>query len=429
MLTQISKHGFKGLRSLIELDLKQNPLSDLNTHSFADLLSLPILTLSSHDMSTLPNCMFDGLAMLTILIWENLKLEKLQNNVFCGNNSIETIKILNTFIKYVYQETFVSSNLHKLNHFETTIRFLCCSLPSHIKCTIGLGKGSFMCSHILSSLSLTIGYWISSVIICTTNFFSLIFWLQQANKLWWFTYIFALNICDFTIGTCLAISVVYDEYYHRTYVAFDKDIWQNSQICNLLKVLSQLMYNMILYLATVNSIIQQLLTKYAIRRIIISTRTVVGIFCSGFILHLVICTLSVVAAPQIGTNSNDCLLVNVDSDPLRYSMLAVNTILLLIMVITNTNTSIFFTRRKSHSTRQRKTYKKIVLRLVCSSTLYCASWIMILHVYLLSEIDQQWRSSVTLMSLSLMSIGNPIMNTYISNKFMKTMLNALHYEK
>ena len=93
-ISQLEPNSFKSLRSLINLQISDNPLSGtLKTDTFGGLVSLPTLDISRNLLTVVQNSSFNGMIELKDLNMSRSKIKELQYNVFVYTGYLETLDL------------------------------------------------------------------------------------------------------------------------------------------------------------------------------------------------------------------------------------------------------------------------------------------------------------------------------------------------
>ncbi|KAJ8718102.1 hypothetical protein PYW07_006032 [Mythimna separata] len=93
-ISQLEPNSFKSLKSLINLEISDNPLSGtLKTDTFDGLVSLPTLDISRNLLTTVQNASFNDMNELKDLNMSRSKIKELQFNVFVHTGYIETLDL------------------------------------------------------------------------------------------------------------------------------------------------------------------------------------------------------------------------------------------------------------------------------------------------------------------------------------------------
>ncbi|XP_054750725.2 toll-like receptor 8 [Lytechinus pictus] len=105
---------FQGMRNLLTLDLKENPIVELRSGLFLDLILLEELNLCDCKLRWIESNTFEGLQSLKSLYLQNNELKKLPFEVLQSMGQLHSLNLDGNKLKYIDGDLFINSS--KLNN-------------------------------------------------------------------------------------------------------------------------------------------------------------------------------------------------------------------------------------------------------------------------------------------------------------------------
>jgi hypothetical protein len=434
LITVLLGEMFKGLNNLISLDISGNPIKSIESGAFMGLDDLPTLSISSMTLLKVDDCVFQNLRALSSLKITNVHIPFIGDQFLCHMPALRKITLMQTSVKYIRGNPF--QNLPSLEAIETDLLHVCCLLGDTSLCEVPLStKHTQMCSVIIPSFLLKIITWNTAGLIIILNVYSFILWLMKRGNMKWLIYIFSLNTSDLLMGVYLLIVGIADLYYSSTYSSWSSGAWKDSWLCGLAMACSQFSYQTSLCLLALHSVDSLLLTKFAMKRINLTSSQAISSLNAAVIVSVVLSAgnnVQLSATPSTDVPSM-CMFSGLGQ---RISVVSVfafcyNALIVVVLGSVNTVIGVYFIAKKSVHTnkRQRRKERVLVVRILITTTTNLLAWLVLTVVQIQNVAGYHYESNVLtylqLIALTMNAMINPVINTYTSVHFCNWILRKI----
>jgi len=391
-------------------------------------------------IGNLSSCTFCNVNNLVKLDLSNNLIKSLSYDKFQGLPRLNTLFLNGNAIDVIPLDTF--TNLKRLKHAYFDKKIHCCHLPSHVECS---GKheyasGFFSCHSLLPSRALLYLIFIFAAIILIFNIIVIFFWskkiVNKEGSIQTVGNIF-LALANVLTGMYLVIIGIADISY-RGISALYMLPWKTSFPCQaaaiILFVSVQMSVSVLLLLSMcrIHSFLfpfrKRLVTKKSL--VIIYLVLIMSWGFTGFFLYrssnLVNNVCFIFEVPSLDQEDGSF------SALVTFTLMIGNILSLFVTLVLNV-WSIRIVKQSTHNLSQHskaiKTTKLLMMKTLITSMSEFVSWSIILPVALLSitgvSVDATVISWIAVFGFPLNAMMNPILHTFTTSAFCKSLTNML----
>ncbi|XP_023216775.1 uncharacterized protein LOC111619306 isoform X2 [Centruroides sculpturatus] len=235
----IARSAFEGLKNLKSLHLENNPtITEIESEAFYGLARLENFNLTGLRLNTLRRKTFWGMSMLKSLNISNNNILQVENGAFLGLHSVTVLDMRGNDIADFSHHMFVG--MKSLVYLYSDSFKFCCVAADQIPFDNCWPRGDEIssCEDLMSSPVQRSFLWVLGLVALVANLFVVIWRIKirdfnRPSSL----LIISLGFADLLMGIYLLIIAVVDVYYRGHYIEIS-DYWRESTLCKACGVLS-----------------------------------------------------------------------------------------------------------------------------------------------------------------------------------------------
>ena len=238
---RIFVHTHSGLQEVCSLtngkiflsaDFSFNIIGQLQSGCFLNMNSIKLINLKSNLISEIQKLAFSGLPSLRYLDLSNNFLTSISEYIFARSHNIVILSLTGNGLMSVNKNTFQKFKGKIINVRDFHI---CCLIPKTVHCTATIPWHK-SCSNLLWHTCITKFIGFISCLLIFLNLLSIIIQnisVRDKSSHSFSTIVIAINLGGLTMGTYLLVIWMFDLYYSRIFVMYERK-WLTSFQCYIL---------------------------------------------------------------------------------------------------------------------------------------------------------------------------------------------------